>query len=68
MIGDSLDHDILGGRGVGILTLLITSGIHREALVGAIDLAREHPALGGIRGADAALGDRPSGLVSNLVW
>jgi HAD superfamily hydrolase (TIGR01459 family) len=38
MIGDSLDHDILGGRGAGILTLLVTSGVHREALVGATDL------------------------------
>jgi len=38
MIGDSLDHDILGGRGAGVLTLLITSGVHREALVGATDL------------------------------
>ncbi|HEV8388824.1 MAG TPA: TIGR01459 family HAD-type hydrolase [Dongiaceae bacterium] len=38
VIGDSLDHDIEGGRGAGMLTALITSGVHAKALVGARDL------------------------------
>ncbi|MBR0796399.1 TIGR01459 family HAD-type hydrolase [Bradyrhizobium jicamae] len=32
VIGDSLDHDIAGGRAAGMLTLLIGSGAHREIL------------------------------------
>ena len=30
MIGDSLDHDVAGARRVGMLTLLLKSGVHRE--------------------------------------
>ena len=53
MIGDSLDHDIARrARAKGMLTLLVTSGIHREALVGATDLPASIRHAGGIRGAD----------------
>jgi HAD superfamily hydrolase (TIGR01459 family) len=62
MIGDSLDHDILGGRGVGILTLLITSGVHREAFVGATDLP------GSIRKLAGSEARMPRWAIDRLVW
>lgn len=37
MIGDSLDHDVAGARAAGMLTLLLTSGVHREVLATAPD-------------------------------
>jgi len=37
VVGDSLDHDIEGGRRAGMLTALITSGVHAKALAGARD-------------------------------
>ncbi len=62
MIGDSLDHDILGGRGVGILTLLVTSGIHREALVGATDLSASIRRLAGTEKRT------PHWAIDHLAW
>jgi HAD superfamily hydrolase (TIGR01459 family) len=62
MIGDSLDHDILGGRGAGIPTLLITAGVHREALAGATDL----PA--GIRRLAGSEARMPQWAMNRLVW
>jgi HAD superfamily hydrolase (TIGR01459 family) len=62
MIGDSLDHDILGGRGAGILTLLVTSGVHREALVGAADLPASILRLAG---SEARM---PHWAIDRLVW
>lgn len=62
MIGDSLDHDILGGHGVGILTLLITSGVHREALVGATDVAAS---IRRLAGSEARM---PDWAIDKLVW
>jgi HAD superfamily hydrolase (TIGR01459 family) len=62
MIGDSLDHDILGGRGAGIRTLLVTSGIHREALVGATDLPAS---IRRLAGSDVRM---PDWAIDRLVW
>jgi len=62
MIGDSLDHDILGGRGAGILTLLVTAGVHRAALVGASDLAAS---LRRLAGSEART---PHWAIDRLVW
>jgi len=62
MVGDSLDHDILGGRNVGILTLLVTSGIHREALVGATDLSAS------IRRLAGSEQRTPHWAIDRLVW
>jgi HAD superfamily hydrolase (TIGR01459 family) len=39
VVGDSLDHDILGGNRAGMLTALIASGVHAAALGAAADLA-----------------------------
>ena len=58
MIGDSLDHDILGGRAAGLLTLLIASGVHREALATGADLA-------GLAGSAARM---PHWVIDRLVW
>jgi HAD superfamily hydrolase (TIGR01459 family) len=38
-VGDSLEHDIGGGRGAGLATVLIAGGIHREAFSEAVDPA-----------------------------
>jgi HAD superfamily hydrolase (TIGR01459 family) len=62
MIGDSLDHDILGGRGAGILTLLVTSGVHREALVGATDVVAS------IRRLAGSEARTPHWAIEKLVW
>ncbi len=35
VVGDSLDHDVEGGRRAGMLTALITSGVHGKALADA---------------------------------
>jgi HAD superfamily hydrolase (TIGR01459 family) len=62
MIGDSLDHDILGGRAAGVLTLLVTSGVHREALVGAVDVAASIQRLAGSEART------PHWAIEKLVW
>jgi HAD superfamily hydrolase (TIGR01459 family) len=38
VVGDSLDHDIAGGRAAAMQTALIRSGVHRAALADAADL------------------------------
>src|SRR5262249_7463457 len=38
VVGDSLDHDVAGGRAAGMPPLLITSGVYSEALAKASDL------------------------------
>lgn len=36
-VGDSLEHDIAGGRAAGLATVLIAGGIHHESFAGAAD-------------------------------
>jgi HAD superfamily hydrolase (TIGR01459 family) len=62
MIGDSLHHDILGGHDAGILTLLVTSGIHREALAGATDLPAS---IRRLAGSEARM---PHWAIDRLIW
>jgi HAD superfamily hydrolase (TIGR01459 family) len=62
MIGDSLDTDIQGGRGAGILTLMIMSGVHRDALVGATDISAS---LQRLAGSEARM---PHWAVDRLIW
>lgn len=38
VIGDSLDHDIEGGRRTGMLAALVTSGVHAKVLANARDV------------------------------
>lgn len=60
MIGDSLTHDIAGGRAAGMLTLLITAGIHREEL--AADL---QASLARLAGSESRM---PHWVIDRLVW
>ncbi len=62
MIGDSLDHDILGGRNAGMLTLLVTAGVHRAALAGATDLGASLLRLAG------SAARMPHWAIDRLVW
>jgi HAD superfamily hydrolase (TIGR01459 family) len=62
MIGDSVKHDIAGGRGAGILTLLITSGVHHAALEHANDRAAA------VRGLAATDREIPHWAMERLVW
>lgn len=62
MVGDSLDHDVAGARAAGMLTLLLTSGVHREALAGAPDL----PAA--VRMLARSESRTPNWMMSRLAW
>lgn len=62
VIGDSLDHDIAGGRSAGMLTLLIGSGAHRATLSQASDLPQ---AIKAVAGAAARM---PHWTMDHLTW
>ena len=62
MIGDSLDHDVAGARAVGMLTLLLTSGVHRDALAGASDLSTA------VRMLARSESRTPNWMMSRLAW
>ncbi|MGY4625407.1 HAD superfamily hydrolase (TIGR01459 family) [Bradyrhizobium sp. USDA 4486] len=62
MVGDSLDHDIAGARGAGMLTLLLTSGVHREALAWAPDLPTP------VRALAISENRMPNWVMSHLSW
>ena len=62
VIGDSLDHDVAGGRAAGMLTLLISSGAHRESLANAAD--PQH-ALRLMAGLQARM---PHWTMTHLIW
>ena len=59
VVGDSLDHDVLGGNRAGMLTALIASGVHAPALTA--DLADAVRSLA----PDNAL---PHWILSDLRW
>lgn len=62
VIGDSLDHDILGGRQAGMLTALITAGIHAKDLRGAPDVVQAVTRLA----ADPL--KQPHWIIEHLAW
>ena len=62
VIGDSLDHDIAGGRTAGMLTLLIGSGAHRATLAQAHDLPQA------IKAAAGAAARMPHWTMDHLTW
>ncbi|MCP1849676.1 MULTISPECIES: TIGR01459 family HAD-type hydrolase [unclassified Bradyrhizobium] len=62
VIGDSLDHDIAGGRTAGMLTLLIGSGAHRATFAQASDLPR---AIQTVAGTAARM---PHWTMDHLTW
>lgn len=62
VIGDSLDHDVFGGRLAGMLTVLITSGVHADILRPNADV---------VEGVTSMVSDsdrRPHWLIEHLVW
>jgi HAD superfamily hydrolase (TIGR01459 family) len=62
VVGDSLDHDIAGGRAAGMLTALICSGVHREALADAVDLPQAILSLAGSKART------PHWTMQHLAW
>jgi HAD superfamily hydrolase (TIGR01459 family) len=62
VIGDSLDHDVAGGRTAGMLTLLIGSGAHRATLSQASDLPHA------IRTAAGTAARMPHWTMDHLTW
>jgi HAD superfamily hydrolase (TIGR01459 family) len=61
VIGDSLDHDIAGGRAAAMLTLLVRSGAYRETLADADEL----PAIRVAAGSKARM---PHWTMKHLTW
>ncbi len=64
-IGDSLEHDIAGGKGIGIDTLLLTHGVHRDAFAGVSDDASGQKALDSLEDDFAA---RPRWVLPSFIW
>lgn len=62
MVGDSLDHDVAGARAAGTLTLLLTSGVHREALTAAFDPTAAAHMLA------RSVSQTPHWMMSRLAW
>jgi HAD superfamily hydrolase (TIGR01459 family) len=62
VIGDSIDHDVAGGRAAGMLTLLLAAGVHKDRLLGAADMSAAARALAG---GDAGA---PHWLMQRLIW
>jgi HAD superfamily hydrolase (TIGR01459 family) len=62
VIGDSLDHDTLGGNRAGMLTALIASGVHAANLTAAADLAKA------VRRLAADSAHLPHWVLSDLSW
>ncbi len=64
-IGDSLEHDIAGGCGIGIDTLLLTHGVHQDAFTGAEEETAKQAALDPLV---ANYGARPRWVLPRFVW
>jgi HAD superfamily hydrolase (TIGR01459 family) len=64
-IGDSLHHDIAGGRAAGIDTLLVMCGVHADELPENADPAFLRAAIVGIAGHHGAI---PDWAVPSLRW
>lgn len=64
-IGDSLEHDIAGGNGIGIDTTLLKHGVHRDAFGDATSEADQQAALDGLV---ADYGARPRWVLPRFVW
>ncbi|WP_027576035.1 TIGR01459 family HAD-type hydrolase [Bradyrhizobium sp. WSM1743] len=62
MVGDSLDHDIAGARAAAMLTLLLTSGVHRETLAWAPDPPTP------VRTLAKSQNRVPNWVMSHLAW
>jgi len=65
VIGDSLDHDIFGGRSAGLLTVLISAGVHGAELAA---LAGSAGTLASVRALAGGNDRMPDWVVPHLVW
>lgn len=64
-IGDSLEHDIAGGNGIGIETTLLTHGVHSDAFAEAENEPAQQSALDGLV---AKYDARPRWVLPRFVW
>jgi HAD superfamily hydrolase (TIGR01459 family) len=64
-IGDSLAHDVAGGKAAGLATVLVMSGIHESSFAGAADQAGRVAAL---RSLGAEAGEWPDWLIPAFRW
>ena len=64
-VGDSLQHDIAGGKAAGLGTALVTGGIHRDAFAGATDSAACRQALDAL---GIVAEQRPDWLLPSFAW
>lgn len=64
-IGDSLQHDIAGGNGIGIDTLLLTHGVHRDAFAEAESEDGRQEAISSLAEEYAA---RPRWVLPRFIW
>lgn len=62
VVGDSLDHDVEGGRRADMLTVLISSGVHAEALGGTRDVTA---AVRNLAGSPMRM---PHWVIPRLTW
>jgi HAD superfamily hydrolase (TIGR01459 family) len=62
VVGDSLDHDIAGGRGAGMLTAFIRSGVHRNTLAKTANLPQ---AIETLVGSESRT---PHWTIEHLAW
>ena len=62
VVGDSLDHDVAGGRRAGMLTALVTAGVHGKTLANARDLAA---AIRDLAGDPLGM---PDWAIPRLIW
>lgn len=64
-IGDSLQHDIAGGNGIGIDTVLLTHGVLRDAFADAADSEAREAVLDRLEKEYSA---RPRWVLQTFVW
>ena len=64
-VGDSLQHDIAGGRAAGLATVLVTGGIHEEDFAGVSDAQGYVAALHALGAGPEAW---PDWIIPAFVW
>ncbi len=64
-VGDSLEHDVVGGARAGLATAFVAGGIHADALGHAKDEAARATALGGLA---RRYGAAPDWVLPRFVW
>ena len=64
-IGDSMQHDIAGGNGIGIDTLLLTHGVLRDSFAEAKDEPSRQAAVDRL---EAEYRARPRWVLPSFIW